>query len=109
MKTPVPILFASPRGILRQVLAYYPSRFVGMAVDGTRLHKTGRCIAQASYHRDPLSPPFYTNRMLGLRFLQASLLVPLHRTVATRALPVHSPSEFRRKGLNTLLHSAATT
>jgi hypothetical protein len=47
--------------------------------------------------------------MLGLRFLQASLLVPLHRTVATRALPVHSPSEFRRKGLNTLLHSAATT
>ncbi len=60
------------------------------AVDDTRLRKTGRCIPQAAYHRDPLSPPFHTNLMLGLRFLQASLLLPLHRSgpFSARAIPI---------------------
>jgi hypothetical protein len=76
--------------ILRRALAYCPGRLVGMAVDDTRLPKTGRCIPQAFYQRDPLSPPFHVNIRLGLRFLQASLLVPLHRLaqVSTRALPI---------------------
>jgi hypothetical protein len=37
------------------------------------LPKTGHCIQQAFYQRDPLSPPFWVNLVLGLRFLQASL------------------------------------
>ena len=76
--------------LLRQALAFCPNRFVGVAVDDTRLRKTGRSIPQASYHRDPLSPPFHTNLMLGLRFLQASLLLPLHRqgAWAARGLPI---------------------
>jgi len=76
--------------ILRRALAHCPGRFLAMAVDDTRLRKTGRCIPQVSYHRDPLSPPFHTNLMLGLRFLQTSLLLPLHRSaaLAARALPV---------------------
>lgn len=76
--------------ILRQALTWCPGRLVGMAVDDTRLHKTGRSIPGASYQRDPLSPPFHTNLMLGLRFLQTSLLLPLHRggNAACRALPV---------------------
>ena len=76
--------------ILRQALAFCSGRYVGMAVDDTRLRKTGRCIPQASYHRDPLSPPFHTNLMLGLRFLQTSLLLPLHRAAnfSARGLPV---------------------
>jgi len=47
-------------------------------------------IQQAFFQRDPLSPPFHVNLMLGLRFLQASLLVPLHKRspVSTRALPI---------------------
>jgi hypothetical protein len=64
---------------------------VGVALDDTRLRKTGRCIQQAFYQRDPLSPPFRYNLVLGLRFLQASLLVPCHRQSAglgARALPV---------------------
>jgi len=63
---------------------------VGVAVDDTRLRKTGRAIPQARYHRDPLSPPFHVNLMRGLRFLQASLLLPLHRrgNTSCRALPV---------------------
>ena len=61
-----------------------------MAIDDTRLHKTGPRIQQAFYQRDPLSPKFYVNLMFGLRFLQASLLVPLFRRskVGTRALPI---------------------
>ena len=55
---------------------------MGAAVDDTQPHRTGRCIRQAFHQRDPLSPPFHTNLMLGLRFLQASLLVPLRRPAA---------------------------
>lgn len=65
--------------ILRGALPYCPGRLVGVAVDDTRLRKTGRCIRQAFYQRDPMSPPFHVNLLLGLRFLQASLLVPLYR------------------------------
>lgn len=76
--------------IWRRALPLCGGRLVGVAVDETRLRKTGRAIRQAFYQRDPLSPPFRANLMLGLRFLQASLLVPLHRRAATsaRALPV---------------------
>jgi hypothetical protein len=77
-------------GIWRRALPYCPGRLVGVAVDDTRLRKTGRAIPQARYHRDPLSPPFHVNLLWGLRFLQASLLLPLHRggNVSCRALPV---------------------
>ena len=76
--------------ILNHALPLCPARLVGVAVDDTRLHKTGRCIQQAFHQRDPLSPPFHTNLILGLRFLQASLLVPLHQRGAAscRALPI---------------------
>lgn len=78
------------RPILQRALAYCPGRLVGVAVDDTRLPKTGRCIRQAFYQRDPLSPPFHVNLVLGLRFLQASLLVPTYRLarVTTRGLPI---------------------
>jgi hypothetical protein len=73
-----------------------------VAIDDTRLRKTGRAISQAFYQRDPLSPPFHLNLMLGLRFLQASLLVPLHRNapVGTRALPIRfqEVSRIKRPG-----------
>jgi hypothetical protein len=76
--------------LLRRGLAFCPGPLVGVAVDDTRLRKTGRSIRQAFYQRDPLSPPFHVNLMLGLRFLQASLLIPLHRRapVSTRAVPI---------------------
>jgi len=78
------------RPILKRALAYGSHRLVGVALDDTRLRKTGRSIRQAFYQRDPLAPPFHVNLVLGLRFLQASLWVPLHRTtpVSTRALPI---------------------
>ncbi len=76
--------------LLKRALSWCPGRLVGVAVDDTRLRKTGLCIPQAFYQRDPLSPPFHWNLMRGLRFLQASLLVPLYRRapVGSRALPI---------------------
>ena len=76
--------------ILKRALPFCPGRLIGVAVDDTRLRKTGLCIEQAFYQRDPLSPPFHCNLMRGLRFLQASLLVPLYRrsAVGSRALPI---------------------
>jgi hypothetical protein len=87
------------RPILKRALGYGPQRLVGVALDDTRLRKTGRCIPQAFYQRDPLSPPFHLNLVLGLRFLQASLRVPLHRTTAvgTRALPIRFQEVSRVK------------
>jgi hypothetical protein len=76
--------------LLEQGLVFCPGKLVGVAVDDTRLRKTGRSIPQAAWHRDPMSPPFHTNLMVGLRFLQASLLVPLHRngSFSARAIPI---------------------
>jgi hypothetical protein len=87
------------RPILQRALAYCPDRLVGVAVDDTRLPKTGRCIPQAFYQRDPLSPPFHVNLILGLRFLQASLLVPTYRLapVSTRGLPIRFEEVSRVK------------
>jgi len=87
------------RPILQRALPYCPGRLVGVAVDDTRLSKTGRCIQQAFYQRDPLSPPFHVNLILGLRFLQASLLVPTYRLapVSTRGLPIRFEEVSRVK------------
>ena len=76
--------------ILREALPYCPGRLVAVAVDDTRLNKTGRSIPQARYHRDPLSPPFHVNLIWALRFLQASLLLPLHRSGpwSARGVPI---------------------
>jgi DDE superfamily endonuclease len=76
--------------LIKEALRYCRGRLIGVAVDDTRLRKTGRTIPQAAYHRDPLSPPFHTNLILGLRFLQASLLLPLHKlgALSARAIPI---------------------
>jgi hypothetical protein len=76
--------------ILQRALPWCPGRYIGVAIDDTRWRKTGPRIQQAFYPRDPLSPKFYVNLMFGLRFLQASLLVPLFRRakVGARALPI---------------------
>jgi hypothetical protein len=76
--------------LLPAALAHCPGRFVPVALDDTRLQKTGKRIPSAFWQRDPLSPPFRVNLQWGLRFLQASLLLPLHRKykVNARAVPV---------------------
>jgi hypothetical protein len=76
--------------MVRESLQYCPGRLIAVAVDDTRLKKTGRAIPQAQYHRDPLSPPFHVNLIWALRFLQASILLPLHRSGpwSARGIPI---------------------
>jgi hypothetical protein len=76
--------------LLPSALLPCPGRFVPVALDDTRLRKTGKRIPTAFWQRDPLSPPFRVNLQWGLRFLQASLLLPLPRkhNVNARAVPV---------------------
>lgn len=73
-----------------EYLIRYAKGPVVLAIDDTRLPKSGKKIPGASWQRDPLSPPFQVNLMWGLRFLQGSLLFPHHGEgdFSARAYPV---------------------
>ena len=76
--------------ILKRALPWCQGRYVAVAIDDTRLRKTGRKIQTAAYGRDPQSPKFHVNLMFGIRFLQMSLLLPLYRQSNTspRGIPI---------------------
>jgi hypothetical protein len=77
--------------VLEQGARWCDDSVLVVAMDDTRIRKTGRKILTAFYQRDPLSPKFRFNLMWGLRFLHFSLLVPLYRSgsdVPPRSLPV---------------------
>jgi hypothetical protein len=77
--------------ILEQAAGLCDDSLLVVAMDDTRIRKTGRKILTAFYQRDPLSPKFRFNLMWGLRFLHFALLVPLYRShaeVPPRSLPI---------------------
>lgn len=76
--------------ILKKCVDYIKDDFIAVGVDDTRLKKSGKKIPFTSWHRDPMSPKFRANLIWGLRFLQFSVLLPLHRlwTRPPRAIPV---------------------
>jgi hypothetical protein len=78
------------RPVVRHSRQWRDEKLIAVAWDDTKLKKTGRKIATASWHRDPMSPHFAVNLLWGLRFLQASVLLPLYRDGKTpaRALPI---------------------
>lgn len=64
---------------------------IAIAIDDTGIRRTGKKITTASWHRDPMSPPFHVNLQWGQRFLQASVLLPLYQVdgqSSPRAIPV---------------------
>jgi len=67
------------------------NNYICVAADDTKIHKTGKKIPFASWQVDPLGPPFQTNLIWGIRFLQMSLLLPLYATsenIPCRAIPI---------------------
>lgn len=52
-----------------------PDQPLVVAMDDSIFRKTGRKILGVSYRRDPLSPHFRVNLVLGMRFVQLSALV----------------------------------
>lgn len=83
--------------VWNEYLTRYPTGPIRVAVDETSIEKTGRSIPDVQWMRDPLSPPFQTNLMLGLRFLQASVLFPHYREQDSpaRAMPVNFQQSTR--------------
>ncbi|HKR95974.1 MAG TPA: transposase, partial [Candidatus Angelobacter sp.] len=53
--------------VLDEHLARYPQGPICVAVDDTKLRKSGKKIPGTSWQRDPLSPPFHLNFLYGLR------------------------------------------
>lgn len=75
------------------VAAYCPANDepIAAAVDQTIVARNGKRVPHASWHRDPMSPPFRFNLLWGQRFMQVSLLLPLYEQdqwSSPRALPV---------------------
>lgn len=62
--------------VIEDYLVRYPEGPITAAFDDTKLKKTGKHIVTAFWQRDPMSPPFHTNLIYGLRFVQAALLFP---------------------------------
>jgi DDE superfamily endonuclease len=86
--------------ILQQALPLTGNGPLAVALDDTKLKKTGRSIPGAGWHRDPMSPPFHVNLQWGVRYLQASLLIPHDPTarVPCRSLPIRfSPAPWVKK------------
>ena len=66
-------LFTQIRRDVQQSLD--PGQALVVAMDDSNLRKRGRKIPGVGYRRDPLSPPFHLNLVLGMRFVQLSALV----------------------------------
>src|SRR5690606_16362491 len=65
-----------------------------VALDDTRIRKSGKKVHGAKYTRDPLSPPFHTNLVRAQRFVQTSMALRGEQGAA-RMLPVdwvHAPA-----------------
>lgn len=64
--------------------------FICIAGDETKIKRAGRKVKRSRWMRDPLSPPFQTNFIKGIRVIQFAVILPLHRTagVTARSVPV---------------------
>ena len=69
------------RPIIEETTAYYPNNYISLAVDDTKIKKTGKKIPLTQYYLDPLSPPFHPNLIYGHRVLQFSALLPLYKQI----------------------------
>ncbi len=81
--------------IRREVLTMTPQdKPIIVAMDDTKIKKTGRKIHGTKYHRDPLSPPFHNNFIWGQRWLQMSAAMIPQQTGPARTVPIdfaHAP------------------
>ncbi|HXH85502.1 MAG TPA: transposase [Nitrospira sp.] len=76
--------------VMADYLKRYPERPVVVAIDDTKIAKTGKHIRDCFWQRDPMSPPFWVNLIYGQRFIQAGLIFP-HYTEADqspRSIPI---------------------
>ncbi len=65
--------------VIEETISYFPDSYISLAVDDTKIKKTGKKIPSAQFFMDPLSPPFRYNLIYGHRLLQFSALLPLYQ------------------------------
>lgn len=66
--------------VILGALPWCSDNYLVCAADDTLAEHTGKQIYNIGFLRDPLSPKFRYNLVLGLRYLQISLLLPLYNT-----------------------------
>lgn len=79
------------RPILRRSVELVEEDILAVAFDDTVIKKKGKKVPGTRWLRDSLSPVFNVNIIWGMRFLQASVLLPLYnkdKTTPPRAIPV---------------------
>lgn len=76
--------------VFRQCLARSATAgLIPLALDDTTVRKTSKRIPGVSYARDPMSPPFHPNLVMGQRFIQvAAILRPQGLRGPARTIPV---------------------
>jgi hypothetical protein len=84
----------SPEMIFNDILeqcdthSHWYNNAIIMAMDDTNRQKTGKKIPCVRTLRDPMSPPFHTNLIQGIRFLQVSMIInPEGNIELSRAIP----------------------
>jgi len=86
--------------VRRQLTERLPAdKPVVIALDDTRLRKSGRKTHGVKYTRDPMGPPFHVNFIKAQRFLQISMATPANNGMA-RMIPidlVHAPTPQKPK------------
>ncbi len=65
--------------VIEETVSYFSDSNIYLAVDDTKIKKTGKKIPFAQYFMDSLSPPFRYNLVYGHRVLQFSALLPLYQ------------------------------
>lgn len=76
--------------MIEQALKINKGKFLAIAVDDTKIKKSGKTISTARWQRDAMSPGFHMNLQWGLRYLHAAILVRLEEKyqVSARAIPI---------------------
>lgn len=86
--------------VIHTYLDSFPSGPMVVALDDTKLGRSGAHVPGTMWYRDPLSPPFRANLIWATRWLQASLIFPHHREsdLPARGIPVRfTPAPAIRK------------
>jgi len=64
--------------VIEEVIPYFEDSYISLAVDDTKVKKTGKKIPFTQYYADAMSPAFRYNLIWGHRILQISALLPLY-------------------------------
>lgn len=75
--------------VIKSAIEISKGKFLVLALDDTRIKKTGKQILACQWGRDAMSPPFHINLEYGIRFLHiAAIIQQSHKEISSRALPV---------------------